>query len=65
LLKQQDSSAEADPRAVEVAVIAAGMFAVLGSSAAVPGERADTDSAPRDLKPSSNWKSAAYREGLQ
>jgi len=65
LLKQKDLGPEADSQAAEVAVIAAGMFAVLGSAAAVPGERAATDGTARELRSSSNWKNAAYREGLQ
>jgi acetyl-CoA carboxylase, biotin carboxylase subunit len=67
LLARKDDHAVSptDPQATEVAVIAAGMFAVLGQAAAGAGERpvlsgtTDKQSAP------SNWKRAAYREGLQ
>jgi len=67
LLKRKDDHvvSPTDPQATEVAVIAAGMFAVLGQAAAGAGERpvlsgtTDKQSAP------SNWKRAAYREGLQ
>jgi acetyl-CoA carboxylase, biotin carboxylase subunit len=67
LLKQKQNQTEPqlDPRAEAVAVIAAGMFAVLGQAAAGAGERAVfTDSATQTGAPS-NWKAAARREGLQ
>jgi acetyl-CoA carboxylase biotin carboxylase subunit len=64
MLKQKedlpaDSAAEA--KAAEVAVIAAGMFAVLGSEAATGEHR--TNGGASGTK--SNWKSAARREGLR
>ncbi len=63
MLKQGHQDDEPNSQTVEVAVIAAGMFAALGATAAEPGERALTDGASTQ-KPRSNWKSAAYREGL-
>jgi len=66
LLKHHDAQPAADPRAMEVAVIAAGMYAVLGAAAAGAGERpvANVDAAS---KPSvvSNWKSAAHKESIR
>ncbi len=58
LLKRKDE-VPADPNAVEVAAIAAGMFAVLasaGARAAVDGHAAET---------SGNWRSAGRKEALQ
>jgi acetyl-CoA carboxylase biotin carboxylase subunit len=64
MLKQKEDkvvdSAE-ESKAAEVAVIAAGMFAVLGQSAAAVGERRTNGA---DLETKSNWKNAARREGL-
>ncbi len=63
MLKQGHQADEPNPQAVEAAVIAAGMFAALGASAAEPGERALTDGASA-RRPHSNWKNVAYKEGL-
>lgn len=65
LLKQKtQADGHPDPGSVEAAVIAAGMFAVMGPMAAGPLERAATES-PRNATDShSNWKAAARREGL-
>jgi acetyl-CoA carboxylase biotin carboxylase subunit len=67
MLKQKDDRPEAlaDSKATEVAVIAAGMFAALGSAAASVGERATTDGSLPKTSPTSNWKSAARREALR
>jgi acetyl-CoA carboxylase biotin carboxylase subunit len=69
LLKQKDDvqlDSQSDPTAVEVAVIAAGMFAVLGPAAAGVGERAAAGGpAGSPAKATSNWKSAAKREGIR
>src|SRR4051812_1721072 len=65
LLKAKPALTEPNAQTVEVAVIAAGMFATLGAVAAEPGELAGTDGATRPPKPQSNWKSAAFRENLQ
>ncbi|MFZ0808546.1 MAG: acetyl-CoA carboxylase biotin carboxylase subunit [Candidatus Sulfotelmatobacter sp.] len=64
MLKQKedkviDSAEEA--KAIEVAVIAAGMFAALGQSGAAAGER-KTNGESSESK--SNWKEAAKREAL-
>ncbi|HUC28921.1 MAG TPA: acetyl-CoA carboxylase biotin carboxylase subunit [Candidatus Acidoferrum sp.] len=69
MLKQKDD-AQTDPltdaKGVEVAVIAAGMFAALGPAAAGVGERVLTGgSAGANSKGSSNWKSAAHRESIR
>ena len=64
LLKDKQADAQADPQATEVAVIAGGMFAVLGSSAAGSGERPVITGAQSKANPDSNWKSAARREAL-
>jgi len=68
MLKQKEdvqADSQADPKAVEVAVIAAGMFAVLGPAAAGAGERTPADgSAGTNAKSTSNWKSAAYKESV-
>jgi acetyl-CoA carboxylase biotin carboxylase subunit len=53
-----------DPKTVEVAVIAAGMFAVLGPAAAGPGEHVSADGSPNNSKSTSNWKGAAHREAV-
>jgi acetyl-CoA carboxylase, biotin carboxylase subunit len=68
ILKRKDDLAHAvpDPKAVEVAVIAAGMFAVLGPAAAGAGERGGADeSAASKTGVRSNWKTAAQRDALQ
>jgi len=66
MLKQKDSTepdSERDPQAEEVAVIAAGMFAMLGAAGAGAGERAN-DGAARAPAPS-NWKIAGRDEALK
>ena len=66
LLKQKRTEAPADPEAIEVAVIAAGIFAVLGAAAAGAGERTAVDgSANSEQNASSNWKIAAHREATR
>ena len=66
LLKQKDDAAPGatkDPQAEEIAVIAAGMFAMLGPAAAVAGER--TGDGAANTKSISNWKAAARGEALR
>jgi len=53
-----------DAKTGEVAAIAAGMFAALGSSAAAAGERAD-DSGSNAAVTGSKWKDASRREVLR
>jgi acetyl-CoA carboxylase biotin carboxylase subunit len=66
LLQQKGSAALSDPKATEVAVIAAGIFATLGPAAAGPGERAVTgDAANRNQSAVSNWKIAARKEATR
>jgi len=60
---QRPDQAPPDPKAAEVAAIAAGMFAVLGASSAAAGERA-IDSTQADGTPS-KWKAASRREVLR
>jgi acetyl-CoA carboxylase biotin carboxylase subunit len=60
---QRPDQAPPDPKAAEIAAIAAGMFAVLGASAAAAGERA-IDSTQADGTPS-KWKAASRREVLR
>ena len=66
LLKQRDQLTDrrADSETTEVAVIAAGIFAALGPSAASAGERVPDG---RSANPAtvSKWKSAAQRESLR
>src|SRR5271165_2431775 len=66
LLKQKRTEVPADPKAIEVAVIAAGIFAVLGAAAAGAGERPAVDgSANSEQNASSNWKAASRREATR
>jgi acetyl-CoA carboxylase, biotin carboxylase subunit len=65
LLKEEQPVSTDDARATEVAVIAAGLFAVLGQAAAGAGERAVIQDSPSKANPGSNWKAAAIREGLR
>jgi acetyl-CoA carboxylase biotin carboxylase subunit len=62
MLQRKDDQ-QVDPQAAQVAAIAAGIFAVLGVSAAAAGERANDASAK--AMTASNWKSAGRREGLR
>jgi acetyl-CoA carboxylase biotin carboxylase subunit len=67
LLKQKEEvESSVDQKAVEIAVIAAGMFAVLGSAAAGVGERALTGGpGSGNSTATSNWKTAAHREAIR
>ena len=56
LLKQKRAEAPADPKAIEVAVIAAGIFATMGPAAAGAGEQPVNGSANSKPKAASNWK---------
>ncbi|HUO26120.1 MAG TPA: acetyl-CoA carboxylase biotin carboxylase subunit [Candidatus Aquilonibacter sp.] len=64
--RQRTAEAEvSDPLAPEVAAIAAGIFAALGPSAAVAGERVTTDgSANGRTGPASRWKSSGLNEAM-
>lgn len=66
LLKEKGKSSgfHPDPQASEIAVIAAGMFAVLGSAAASTGERVLNGSSNKPAAVS-KWKVAAQREALR
>jgi len=64
LLRQKPEPSEPDWDTARIAVIAAGIFAVLGPAAAGTGERM-MDGGPRaKTSPASNWRKAALREGL-
>ena len=63
--KEEQGDSPADPQAVEVAVIAAGMFAVMGQAAAGRGERTVIGDPGSKTNPVSNWKAAAHRENVQ
>src|SRR5450432_4104054 len=66
LLKQKQAEAPPDPKAIEVAAIAAGIFAVLGPAGAGAGERpVANDSASHKASPASNWKAAAHKEATR
>jgi len=65
LLKQKPKQSEPDAQTAEVAVIAAGMFAVLGSAAAGKGERPVFNGGASKATAASNWKAASRREGLR
>jgi acetyl-CoA carboxylase biotin carboxylase subunit len=66
LLKQKRTEAPADPKTIEAAVIAAGIFSVLGAAGAGTGERTTADGSASDKpKPASNWKGASRREALR
>ena len=68
ILKQKEdvqTDAQADARALEVAVIAAGIFAALGPSAAGTGERVLINSSTGGNSKNSSWKTAAHREALR
>jgi len=64
LLKQKQPEAPSDPKTVEAAAVAAGIFATLGSPAMGAGERPVANGAN---KPNavSNWKAAARKEALR
>jgi acetyl-CoA carboxylase biotin carboxylase subunit len=63
-MMQKKNNQQVDPQAAQVAAIAAGIFAVLGRSAAAPGERANDTSAAESVI-ASNWKGASRREALR
>jgi acetyl-CoA carboxylase biotin carboxylase subunit len=63
--KKEQSDPGADAETTEVAVIAAGMFAAMGSAAAGAGERAATDGTLAKVDAPSNWKAVARREALR
>jgi acetyl-CoA carboxylase biotin carboxylase subunit len=64
LLTRKPSETPTDPKAGEVAAIAAGIFAALGASLAATGERPD-GSAQDKPTATSNWKRAARRDALR
>src|ERR1700683_2478109 len=64
MLKEPDDRV-VDARAAEVAAIAAGMFAALGSRGAAAGERTADGSSQAIDKAESNWKSVSRRGGLR
>jgi hypothetical protein len=66
LLKEMDPSrdVQADTQTTEVAVIAAGIFATLGPTAAGAGERVSNGSTEKPAAVS-KWKTVAQREALR
>jgi len=67
MLKEKEAiraDVDEENKAVEVAVIAAGMFAALGAEGAGAGERTMTEGSPNNSKALSNWKAAGHREAL-
>jgi acetyl-CoA carboxylase biotin carboxylase subunit len=65
LLKQKAPDVATDPKAVEAAVIAAGIFAALGSAAAGTGERPEVNGdTGKAAKAASRWKDAGRSEGI-
>jgi len=62
--KQEEPDPKLDEEARDVAVIAAGMFATLGVTAAGPGDRPATNGSQSRAKTESNWKASARREAL-
>jgi acetyl-CoA carboxylase biotin carboxylase subunit len=54
-----------DARRAEAAVIAAGIFAALGSTAAAAGERTAGSGSPAGSSVASNWKNAGRNEALR
>ena len=66
LLKQKPPETPADPKTAEVAVIAAGIFAVLGPVAAGAGEQVvASDNSSSRPSHASNWKIAAHEEATR
>jgi acetyl-CoA carboxylase biotin carboxylase subunit len=66
LLKQKRAETAKDPKAIEAAVIATGVFALLGSGAAGSTELSGAnDSANNKPSAASNWKIAALKEALR
>jgi acetyl-CoA carboxylase, biotin carboxylase subunit len=63
--KAHQPDPKVDSQAVEVAAIAAGMFAVLGQAAAGAGERAVIGDPGAKASTVSNWKVASRREALR
>jgi acetyl-CoA carboxylase biotin carboxylase subunit len=65
LLKQKPADVPTDPEAIEVAVIAAAIFAALGPAAAGAGEQIASDAAGTRPTAPSNWKIAAHKEATR
>jgi acetyl-CoA carboxylase biotin carboxylase subunit len=64
LLKRTEDKS-ADPRAAEVAAIAAGMFAALGATASDGGNNTAGSASPAAKSENSNWKNTSRREALR
>ncbi len=66
LLKHKRTEAPPDPQAIEVAAVAAGIFATLGAAAVGAGEQpVGSDSVSNRTSPASNWKIAAHKEATR
>lgn len=64
MMKQAQPNGHPDQESTEVAVIAAGMFAILGVAAAGPGDRAAINGSASKPGLESKWKARARREAL-
>jgi acetyl-CoA carboxylase, biotin carboxylase subunit len=64
MVQQKPEQSESDPQMTEVAVIAAGLFAMLGSTAVRTGEKVAGNGSAK-ASPASNWKNVARKEGLR
>jgi acetyl-CoA carboxylase biotin carboxylase subunit len=66
LLRQKGAETPANPKVIEAAVIAAGMFAALGGAAAGTGERPATGELTKSgPEAASNWKRAGHLEAMR
>jgi acetyl-CoA carboxylase biotin carboxylase subunit len=65
LLQQKRIEIATDPKAVEAAAIAAGIFTVLGSATVGASEPGAANGSENKLSVVSNWKIAARKEGLR
>jgi acetyl-CoA carboxylase, biotin carboxylase subunit len=65
LLKQKRAETAKDAKAIEVAIIAAGVFALLGSGAAGSSELSGANDSANSKPSASNWKIAAHKEAMR
>jgi len=63
--KDEATDLHSDAKTIDVAVIAAGMFAALGPEGAAVAERTGTDNAKPSVSQTSQWKNAGRKEALQ
>jgi acetyl-CoA carboxylase, biotin carboxylase subunit len=65
LLKQKRPETPTDPKTIDVAVIAAGIFAALGPAAAGANERPNAAATASKPNTTSNWKMVAHKEATR